>query len=1065
MTDAAPQEQPQGEQNRLVRLFVDRPVTTLVATIAILVVGALALARMPLQLAPDGLTAGSINLWIPIRRDMPPREVEERVVRPLEEQLRTVPGIKRIACEAGRNRVFCRVELDNGIDTVLAAAEVRDRAQRARLEWPAEVDQYFSWREDMSGAPLAFVRLRTPDRGPEWDFKMDQVVRPRLEAVDGVGRCELWGLVDETLRILFDRDKLVEHQVDYGEVLRRLAADNFTKPVGEIDDGNARYLVRVDTKFTSRDEIERWPIRPGLVIGDVARVIDVPSVRDNVSKFEGDYTYTAVLRLAAGTNPVEASHNVRAATKEIERSPELAGLGFTFLFDQGEMIEESLVNLLSSSLQGGALAVLVLFLFLRNFRLTLVVALSMPLALTIAIGWMFFAGDSFNILSMTGLTLAVGMVVDNSVVVLENILRRRSTSSDLRGACIRGASEIVMPVTMSTLTTVVVIAPLVFMSSERGVRTMFAALGMPLCIALVGSLAIALGFLPSAVRHLGVGRAALLAESGFGRFSPMRALLLFNRLLLRPVLAGFWWRCAAAVAALALIFTTGIAWNGLSASGGGGGGPMRRGDVTINLEIPRGMTLGDVAAEVEQYEAHLDARRKELRIESVASRFSRTSIRFDVGVARDVPRTEYRAISNRLRDEWPKRPGVKLTLRDSGASMGGGSSADDKTNTRFVLRIWGRDSEFLANKALEVRDRLARREEVATVEVDSAQGNEELVVTVDRDRLSDLRVRPESLERTMSAGLRGSEIARFQERDREVRLIVQFDGEEKPSVWDLKETKVFAGASGFQRVDDLVDVRFERSLAEIDRIDGKTQVTVVGDRRDTVSAQQMSVVLRDVMGATFLPRGYEWSEASPNREAQEDFKELADAGFLAIVLILLLMGVLFESLVLPAAIIVTVPFAIFGAFWSLRILAGSIDPMAFIGVVLLAGVVVNNGIILLDCIERLRRDGVDRNTAILDATRIRLRPIAMTAATTIAGLLPMAIFGDPGDDGISYVGMSIAVAGGLAVSTVLTAFAVPLAYLFFDDLSNWGRGILARLVFAGDATDAQPVSSAKPQSL
>ncbi|MCC6783071.1 MAG: efflux RND transporter permease subunit [Planctomycetes bacterium] len=1062
MDPSTPPSTPRRPDRNLVALFVDRPVTTLMLTVAILAIGAIALTRMPLQLAPDGLTAGSVNLWIPIRRDMPPREVEERVARPLEEQLRTIPGIRQVTTEAGRNRVFARIELDNGIDPVLAGAEIRDRAQRARLEWPDEVDQYFSWREDMSGAPLAFVRLRTPDRGPVWDFKIDQVIRPRLEAVDGVGRCEVWGLVDETLRILFDRDKLVEHQVDYGEVLRRLAADNFTKPVGELDNGQTRFLVRVDSKFVSRDDIENWPIRPGLVIGDVARVIDVPSVRDNVSKFEGDYTYTAVLRLAAGVNPVEASRNLRAATKEIERLPELAGIGFTYLFDQGEMIEESLSNLLSSSLQGGLLAVLVLLLFLRNFRLTLVVALSMPLALTIAIGWMFFSGGSFNILSMTGLTLAVGMVVDNSVVVLENILRRRALGDELRSACIRGTTEIAMPVIMATLTTVVVIAPLVFMSSQRTVRTIFGALGVPLVVALLGSLVVALGVLPAAVRKLGTGRAAILADSEFGRLSPMRALLGFNRLLLRPVLAGFFPRVLAAIAAVIVIGTAGVAWGGLSfSSGGGGGGMSRRGDVTVNLEIPRGMTLADVAKEVEAYEAHLDAQRQDLKIATVASRFSRNSIRFDIGVEKTVPATEYRAIANRIRDQWPKRAGVKLTLRDSGASMGGGSSSDDKGDSRFVLRVWGRDSEYLADKALEIRDRLARLPEVATVEVDSAQGNEELVVAVDRDRLSDLQVRPESLERTMSAGLRGSEIARFQTNDREVRLIVQFDGEEKPSLWDLKETKVFAGTRGFQRVEDLVDVRFQRALSEIDRIDGKTQVSIVGDRRDGVSSQAMSAVLRTVMESTALPRGYEWSEASPNRETTEDFRELADAGFLAVILILLLMGILFESLVLPAAIIVTVPFAVCGAFWALRLFHGSIDPMAFIGVVLLAGVVVNNGIVLLDCIERLRRDGFDRRRAILEATRIRLRPIMMTATTTVAGLLPMAIFGESGDGGISYVGMSIAVAGGLAFSTLLTAFAVPLAYVFFDDLSNWGRGILSTLVF-DRATDTAPAADADP---
>ena len=1056
-------EMDQGATGRkrggFVALFVDRPILTLMVTIAILAIGGLSVTKMPLQLSPEGLTADTINMYVPIRRDMPPREVEERVARPLEQQLRTIPGIKQVSCECGSNRVFVRIELDSGMDSTLASAEIRDRTQRARLEWPAEVDQYFSWREDMSGAPLAFVRIRTPDRDAEWDFKIDQVVRPRIEAVDGVGRTDIWGLLDETLRIWFDRDKLVAHRVDYSEVIRRLAADNFAKPVGEIDDGQDRYLVRVDSKFHSRTDIENWPIRAGLVIGDVARVLDVPTVRDSVSKFDGKYTYTAIVRLAAGVNPVDASHNLRAATAKMENDPELRGIGFSFVFDQGSMIEDSLQTLLSTSLQGGLLATIVLWLFLRNLRLTLAIAFSMPLAMVMAIGWMYFTGASFNLVSMAGLTLAVGMVVDNSVVVLENIRRRRGEGADLRTACVEATREMVMPVTMSTLTTVVVIAPLLFMSANRTARVIFGALGVPLSIALLGSLVVALWMLPSAVRRLGLEvKPAELVEGRFSRLSPVRALLGFNHALLRPVLGPFWLRCIVALVALAVLLTTGIASKGLSRDGGRG--PMRRGDVTINLEVPRGMTPGDVAEEVQGYEKHLDGLRGELHIDNVASRFSRTSIRFDIVMNPAVKRTDYRAIADKIRAGWPARPGAKLTLRDSGASMGGGSAADDSDARRFVMRLWGPDSDFLADKALEVKDQLARLPQVARVELDQSDGTEEVVMRVDRDRMSDLQVRPESVERTMSAGLRGTELTRFEQADRDIRLIAQFDAEEKPSLWDLKETKVFAGTGGFQRVDNVVDIRFQRSLGSINRIDGKTQVSIVGERAPGVAPQEMTAILRNVMESTVLPRGYSWSEASPSNDADQDMSELVDAGFLSVVLILLLMGILFESLVLPTAIIVTVPFAVCGAFWTLRWFHGSIDPMTFIGVVLLAGVVVNNGIVLLDCIERLRHEGKDRRTAILEGTRIRLRPILMTATTTVAGLLPMAIFGESGEGGISYVGMSIAVAGGLTFSTVFTCFAVPLAYVFLDDLSNWGRGILDRVLRRDSAT--QPSASPTP---
>ena len=310
----------------------------------------------------------------------------------------------------------------------------------------------------------------------------------------------------------------------------------------------------------------------------------------------------------------------------------------------------------------------------------------------------------------------------------------------------------------------------------------------------------------------------------------------------------------------------------------------------------------------------------------------------------------------------------------------------------------------------------------------------------------------------MSSGLRGMELTRFEETGREVRLIAQFDSiETLPSLYDLKETQIWAGGV-FQSLDDIAEIRFVKTLDEINRIDGKTHVTVVGERKADATTTDIATALREVMRTTTLPRGYSWSEESPSREVQMQLAEILDAGYLSVTLVFLLMAILFESIVLPGAILATVPFALLGAYWSLYLFHGSMDVMAGIGMLLLAGIVVNNGIMLLDCIERLRRDGIERGAAILEGMRVRVRPIFMTATTTIVGLLPMAIFGESSGDGISYVSMSIAVAGGLTVSTLFTAVSVPVAYLLLDDLSNWGRGVVA-------LARGQTVNNAKPQSL
>ena len=608
---------------RLLSLFVDRPVLTLMAALAMCSLGVIALARLPLRLTPADMEAGRINMWVPVQQSMTPREVEEQILAPLEAQIRTIPGIASIRSNAESDSAFAQIEIDSGTDLMLAAAEIRDRAQRAKVGWPRGVDRYYTWRQDGSTAPLAFCQILTPARDNEWDDKIDRIVQPRLEAVDGVGQVEVWGLLEESVRIWFDRDKLISHRVDYGELIRRLSQDNFAEPVGEIDDGEQRYLVRVDSKFHSQADIENYPVRPGLVVADIARVERVLSVRDSLARFDQKYTYTCVLRLAAGVNPVEASRNARDTMAALEADPELEGIGFRPLFDQGEMIEESLATLLETSIQGGLLALIALYAFLRNIRATIAIALAIPLALLVSSVYLFFSGRTMNLLTMAGMTLAVGMVVDNSVVVLENIRRLRETGLRMREAAIQGAREIVLAITMATMTTVVVILPLVFMSGDATVRAALGALGLTLSAALIGSLLVAIFLLPSGMRHLGagIGAARLAARTRSRRRGPIRMLADLNRSLLG---CGIRYRWATTGLCFALLWAINPLWQELD-FGEEGGVRFHGSDITLHLELPRGRTLGDVATAIRDYEAFLLERRSEWSIDHVSVRFDRTS--------------------------------------------------------------------------------------------------------------------------------------------------------------------------------------------------------------------------------------------------------------------------------------------------------------------------------------------------------------------------------------------------------------------------------------------------------
>lgn len=1053
---------PTKARSGLYSLFVDRPVLTLMVSFALLVVGVIALLRLPLRLTPEGLVRNQINVWIPIARPMAPREVEEDVLKPFEALLRTIPGIKSVTANASATSAFVSVELSQDLDVNLAAAEVRDKAQRARLEWPQEVDRYFTWREDGSAMPLAFFQMLTPARNADWDYRIDQIVRPRLEAVDGVGRVEMWGLLDETLRIWFDTDKLRAASVNYRELVERLARDNFAEPVGELDDGSSRVLLRVDTKFRTASQIEEYPVRPGLRLADVARVERVPTVRSELSRYNQKYTYSGAVRLAASANPVDSSERLRAACAALQAEPTLEGIEFRFLFDQGEFIRGSIETLVSSALQGGALAVVILWLFLRDLRFTLVIALSIPITMLIVGGWLYFTGDTLNVLTMAGMTIAIGMVVDNSVVVLENIRRLRAAGHSLRDACVAGAREVGLAVTLATLTTVVVFLPMVFMSGSTMTRTLLGAVGIPLSVALIGSLLVALLLLPSGVRQLAAGVTSTRAEAarGIGWLTPIRWLMAVNAVLLRWSLRH---RVLALVACTAVLGTTAIAWGRLDTRFQVDAfNPFRGGDVTVRLQIPGSLTLAEVDAEVKLLEEFALANKERWRIAGVSSRFSRTSIRIDLVLERGLEPKQVAEIRTAVLAEWPRRPGLRPTLRESGRGMGGGGGGEQQDLSNFVLRLYGRDSEYLANLAVDVVEDLRRQPEVASVEAGELERNKEVVVEINRDRAQELGIPPENLFGVMTSGLRGRELTRFEEEGREIRLIAQYEGGNKYALKDLKEAQVFASRGTFQRLGDVGTVRFQPMLPAIERKDGKTSLVIVGKRAPDVGANAFGEVLKRVMDRYVLPRGYSWAEDSASRDTQMQIRELLQAMLLSVTLVFLLMGVLFESLILPLATLVTIPFALFGAVWGLLLFRGSIDVMAVVGLVLLCGVVVNNGIVLLDCVQQRRREGLNREAALLEAVHQRLRPILMTAATTIVGLLPMILFGDPGAQGLSYIGMALVVAGGLAVCTFFTAYAVPLAYTWMDDLSLWLRGIWLRAI----ARRAQvPASNANPQSL
>lgn len=1035
--------------------FVTRPVFVLMVTLSILVLGAIAIGRLPLQMLPDGLVGDTVRMGVDCP-GMTPDEVEEQVYAPLEGELRTIPGVREVEGRCSAGRLMASVELSPSLDARIASAEVRDRIQRARLAWPPECDRYWTWRESADSMPLMFFSLTLPDRSATTYELIDRKVVPTLEGLSGVGEVSIFGMVDDSIRIFFDRQKLRAHRINLAEVLQKLRDDNLSIPVGDVDDGERRFLVRVDLRYHDLETIRKLPIGDGLVLKDVATVERVRGYRDSIARANGKYSFTGLIRKRAGANTIQASQEVRDTIERLRaEEPRLAGLEPIWMFDQGEFIAESVDTLLDSAIQGGNLAFLVLMLFLRRLKMTLAITLSLPLSLLVATTALFFSGGSLNLLSMAALTISLGMLVDNSVVVLENIYRLRRLGVPWTRACQQGVSEVGTAVGLATLTSVVVFAPILFAGDSPSAKAMLGAFGLPLCVALLASLFVALILLPSmaawlhrddevldasapavvrlqgffegkrATRWLGRG----LAPLGFlATREPVNAYTRLQERIVAWSTRG--WRRLVTALSVGAFVAAGIAVAVLGLEQGINTSD-RRGQVTIQWDFPKGTSLAEADQQTQFYERWLDERRQTYGIANLSARLDRQNARINLSFPPGTKGSDAADAITRLRKDIPPQPGIKPEVFSRLAS---GDEAAEGDNG-FMIRLSGRDSDTLRAWAEDLRTRLLESKLAASVDLGNTNAQDELRLEVDRGRVQELGVDPRTLFGIVSAGLRGQQVSRMRQGSgQDLRLIAEYEDSAAMRLEDLEELQIWSRDSGFQRLEDMATFRFAKGYSSILRSNGVLLSRVGGERAPGLGQADFARGLASVMASMPRPPGYKWQIGGEARKVDEDSMALLDAAMLAVVLVMLVMGVLFESLLLPLAAGATLPVALAGSFFGMKLFGRSLDGTAYLGLMILAGVVVNNGIVLLDHVVRLRKDGLARDEAILQGIRDRMRPILMTASTTIVGLIPMMFTGVAAERGISYDGMATIVASGLFLGTFFTPVIVPVTYTILDDL-------------------------------
>ncbi|HEX5136600.1 MAG TPA: efflux RND transporter permease subunit [Planctomycetota bacterium] len=1013
-----------------IRAILGRPVGVLVASAALAAMGALSFLGIPLQLLPDGFEQRFLTVHAGLR-DVSAEEAERQVAIPIEESLATVPGIESIASRSDRMDVRVTVELRKDADPATVERDVRDRMARVEADLPDDVDRLHVRREGANDAPVLFFACTADaDRLDLSDF-MEERLQPRLEAVDGVARAQPWGVLTRTVRIWLDQEEVARRRLDLRRLLERLRGDNLSSDLGDIKAEGRKAFVRATMDFDSLDEIRAFPVTEGVTLGEIARVEIVPSLDEGWSRYNGSPVVVGTIYKMAGANTVETCRRVREALDAITAAAPLPNLAFRPFFDQGELIENSISTLYKNALYGGLLAVAVLYVFFRRLRMTLLVAAALPLSLTIAVTCLYLAGDSLNLATMMGLTLAVGMLVDNAIVVVEAILRRREAGEAVRSAAMEGTAEVGLAVVTSTLTTMVVVLPFIFLSEDSDARIWLASIGMPIAYALLASLAVALILVPLGsvyLRRKGEAPPSLSPDptpspAAEGPPAPLPGVRGRYARVLRFALRH---RLAVTVAGVLLCASMAFPFARLGQKGAMGRG---RGPVRIALRWPRHYTLADADLAAKQYEAFVQGLKEELDLDGIYARFDRRGGMAMVWQERGAA-VDAKVVEERVREGWPRIPGVWTSLE---AASGG--------TTRVTLE--GEDAQALERAITGIEARLKVLPSVAETRRERETGIDELQVNVDPEAIERGLVSRDLVRGMVGWIVRGARLRDYQAKGRDLPVLVELDPEQAVEVRDLGEVLVPTTA-GLRPLSSVTKLGIREAAIAIERRDGRrvSELEVVGRTDDDRAfTDEVQSVLREFE----LPPGVRFQVSGSWQELQENFKTLLTAMYLACTLVFLLTGVLFEALLLPLAVLVAIPPALAGGVWGLYLSGKPMDELSFLGGILLIGVVVNNGIVLIDRAQQRRREGMPMRAAIAAAGSDRLRPVLMTATTTIVGLLPMAIFKPQGNE-IPYDTLATVVIGGLTVSTAVTLLLVPVAYSLFADLGRvmW-RGFRTRL--------------------
>jgi hydrophobic/amphiphilic exporter-1 (mainly G- bacteria), HAE1 family len=1006
----------------LTRAAIRRPVTTVMVFVALGLIGAVSSKLLPLEKFPDIQFPG-IFINVPYEGSTP-EEVERLITRPIEEALATLSGIERMQSTSRQDNAQIFLQFGWDQDTAAKGIEARAKVDSIRHQLPSDVRRVLLYTGSLGDQPILNLRISSErDLSDAYEL-LDRQLKRRLERVEGVSRVELYGVDQREIRILLNADRVAAHGVDLNHLRELLEKANFSVSAGRLTEGDRRFSVRPIGEMASVEDVRNILVRENLRLADLADVELRSPERVNARHLDRRYSIGLDVYKQPGANLVDVSRRVKQEVERASDNPQMRDVRVFALGDQADGVTSSLSDLLTGGAIGALFAFGILYLFLRQVATTLIVVACVPFSILITLGVMYFLGISLNILSMMGLMLAVGMLVDNAVVVTESIFRQRQLDPDHpQEATLAGVREVALAVTAGTLTSIIVFVPILF-GIKTNITVFLQHVAVSIVVAMLASLIMAQTFVPMIAARISPPPPSS-AGSWMNRLTGRYASALGWTLRRR------WWTALIVVLIVASVAIP-IQFVKFDTF------PQEAGrQLLLAYNVKEKYPLPVMKRAVDMIEDYLFENQEALDVRSVYSYYeegrAQTVLLLHDRGDEKVPTGE---VIKRVMAGLPEivigKPSFELN------AQGGDES--------FSLQISGESTEVLSQLAPDVVRLLATIDGLHDVRADIGTGDREIRVEVDRDRASQLGLSPQDVAAALSVAMRGERLRDFRSGDGEVAVRIAFREDDRQNIEQLADLPLQTPDGRRVSLGSVAQFHVTTAHQEIRRVDRSTAV-IINANLNGRALDALRPEVKALMDAYQLPPGYSWQFGRGFEQADQTQQIMAQNILLAIALIFLVMAALFESTVYPLSIITSIGFSVIGVFWFFMLTGTTFSFMATIGIMILVGVVVNNGIVLVDHVNNLRRDGLARDAALVQAGRDRLRPILMTVATTILGLLPLALSATKvGGDEIGappYFPMARAIIGGLAFSTLTSLLLVPWTYALLDDLGRWGRRVRA----------------------